>query len=267
MLSSHSLRLLESESELDFCQDEYDELKDECEYVSVGSTVNPRPTPATESTRVKSERCRPLSTKNHRGSHGENTLSAMKESEAREVCDNHLYEIKVDPLTMRGVQELIIAALALDTPLREDTLTIIMDVTHGNPSLLWKIIRYFNDSDYKIFDQAISQLCDNSLIVSLIEGFTNVQKNVLKYCATIGEEFSFTVLLSVFPKNEKHLTRAQLYDVMTDLMNSGLIVRISKSYFSFKSSLIRKFIYALIPPSVAALMHCEIGKYTSIYCC
>lgn len=173
---------------------------------------------------------------------------------------NYLHELKVEPLVQRSVMELIKVTLALDQPITDETLTIVMDITHGNPSMLWKIIRYFNDSDYTDFDQAIGQLCDNSLIVSLIEGFTNVQKNVLKYCAAIGEEFSFQVLLSVFPKNEKNLTRAQLYDVLTDLISSGLIVRISNNYYSFKSSLIRKFMYALIPPSVAALMHNEIGN-------
>lgn len=228
--------LIDSESELDFCQDEYDELKSSCVFV-------------------------PISSRSSINLHGSPIPAMSHQTSSSMVKENFVYELKLQALTPKGVQELIKAALMLDRNLDSSTISVVMDISHGNPFLVWKIIRFFGDSDYSDFDQAVGQLCDNSLIVSLIEGLSIVQKSVLKYCATIGEEFSIDVLLNVFPKHEKKLTRSQVHDVVTDLMNGGLIVRISDHFYRFKTSLIRKFIYALIPPSVASTMHNDIAAH------
>jgi len=235
--------LIDQESELDFCQDEYDELKGSCIYVPLASrsTANI----------VASQRANLVSSRQQQ----------QQQSHSYRTKENFLHELKIEALTPRVVEELMKTALMLDQPLNPDTIATVMNISHGNPFLIWKVIRFFNESDYSNIDIAIGQLKDNSLIVSLIEGLSIVQKSVLKYCATIGEEFNIDVLLNVFPKNEKHLTRAQVHDVVMDLMNSGLIVRISDNYFRFQTSLIRKFIYALIPPSVAAAMHNDIASH------
>ena len=228
---SMAKKMLLLESDLEVCQDEYDELKANCIFTTVGTEKR----------------------------------DEVNDSNRNEIVDHdskcHLHELELRPLSRSGLVELIKAATTAEHDISSGTINTVMDITRGNPVLIWKLIRYFYDSDYSNFDKAIGQLCDNSLIVSLIENLSNVQKSVLKYCATIGAEFSINILLYVYQQRENCLARQQLLDIISDLMSSGLIVRMSEEYYRFKTPLIRKFIYALVPPSVAAIMHHDIAAH------
>ena len=81
-------------------------------------------------------------------------------------------------------------------------------------------------------------------MVSMLEKLPQSHSTVLKLASIIGEEFSKELLEKIVP-NE---LLKQLSSALQNLENQGLLATFYDGYYSFSSSLIRKFVYDLIPP-------------------
>jgi predicted ATPase len=146
-------------------------------------------------------------------------------------------------LSRRTIRRILEKEFAFDL-IPQDTVDTICAISRGNPFLVWKIIHFVKDSGSNNLSEIMSNLKDNSFLVSMMEKLPQSHCTVLKLASVIGEEFAKELLEAIVPV-ELH---KQLSSALQNLENRGLLATLFDGFYTFTSSLIRKFVYDLIPP-------------------
>jgi hypothetical protein len=115
----------------------------------------------------------------------------------------------------------------------------VYDLSHGIPYWIWKIIKFMKSSHDPILN-----FHSKSFICYLLDKFTETEKNVIKCASVIGIEFHVDVLRKMIAP----FLISELEEILMSLVDGGLINLINDKLFIFRSSIIREYIYSLIPP-------------------
>jgi class 3 adenylate cyclase/Cdc6-like AAA superfamily ATPase len=161
----------------------------------------------------------------------------------RQMDPTELFDIVLRPLSRRTIRRLLEKEFPV-IPIPQDTIDVICAISRGSPYLLWKIIQYVRDSGTQNINDMISHLKDNSFMVSMLDNLPQSHGAVLKLASVIGEEFSKELLERIIPSQ----LVTQLSSALQNLENRGLLATLSEGHYIFSSSVIRKFVYDLIPP-------------------
>jgi predicted ATPase len=127
--------------------------------------------------------------------------------------------------------------------LSSEIISTISDISHGNPSIIWKIINHLKEEREVEFESILRSMRDNTLILSLLKACTHLQLVILKTASVIGEEFSTKVLKLVLPESI-HPFVDEAMEVFSD---NGFLINLDVGFYGFSSSLLRKMIYDIIP--------------------
>lgn len=168
----------------------------------------------------------------------------------RQMDLQNLFHIVLHPLSPKTIRRILEKEFAFDL-IPQDTVETICAISRGNPFLLWKIIYFIKDSGSNNISELICNLKDNSFLASMLEKLPQSHCIVLKLASVIGEEFSKELLEAIVPPE----LQRQLCGALQNLENRGLLATLFEGFYSFTSSLIRKFVYDLIPPSDAKEIH------------
>jgi predicted ATPase len=158
-----------------------------------------------------------------------------------------LFDVVLRPLSRRTIRRILEKEFPRDI-IQQETIDTVCAISRGNPFLLWKIIQYVHDSGTQNLSLLISNMKDNSFMGSMLDNLSPSHCAVLKIASVIGEEFSKDILEAVVPTELK----SQLLSALQNLENRGLVATLFDGYHTFSSSLIRKFVYDLIPPRLVS---------------
>lgn len=161
----------------------------------------------------------------------------------RQVDQQALFDIVLKPLSKRTVRRIIEKEFPMEM-IPQDTIDTVCSISRGNPYLLWKIIQYVRDSGTRNITEIITNIKDNSFLVSMLDNLPQSHCAVLKLASVIGEEFTTDILEKIVPPQLVQ----QLPTALQNLENRGLLATVSDGCQIFSSSVIRKFVYDLIPP-------------------
>ncbi|CAE7525709.1 unnamed protein product, partial [Symbiodinium microadriaticum] len=166
-------------------------------------------------------------------------------------------EFLLVPLPIAAIDRLLCQEIPSEnSPMTHDTLVTIAEVSQGNPFLLWKIIKYAQESNIDNINSVALSIRDNSLIIFILDDVSETQRVIVKAAAVIGETFDVTILEEVVPRN----TRLLVESYCQSLVRKGLLLELSSGMYSFSSSLVRKFVYDLVPQSDAKRLHGLIAE-------
>jgi class 3 adenylate cyclase len=115
----------------------------------------------------------------------------------------------------------------------------VYNLSHGIPYWIWKIIKFMKSSHDPILNFHYK-----SFICYLLDKFTETEKNIIKCASVIGVEFHVDVLRSMIAP----FLVPELEEILLSLVDGGLINLINAKLFIFRSSILREYIYSLIPP-------------------
>ena len=78
----------------------------------------------------------------------------------------------------------------------------------------------------------------------ILSRYSNAEQNILRIASAIGEDFHCNILSRVLPPSLSSV----MPQVMPMLIKDGIIQHSHDGYYTFPSSVIRGFIYNVIPP-------------------
>jgi predicted ATPase len=180
----------------------------------------------------------------------------------RQIDRNCLFDIVLRPLSRRTIRRILEKEFPLEI-IPQETIDTVCAISRGNPFLLWKIIQYVRDSGTQNLSELISNMKDNSFMVSMLDNLPPSHCAVLKIASVVGEEFSKDFLEAVTPPE----LASQLSSALQNLENRGLLATLFDGYHTFSSSLIRKFVYDLIPPRSFLQLPTFFSLSTSLSLC
>ena len=154
-----------------------------------------------------------------------------------------LHEIMLEPFSIDTTTKLVTRELsAIAHTINEDAITTIANVSQGSPLLLWKIIEYAKESNFRDIDAVAASINDNSLIIFMMEKVSQTQRVIMKAASIIGESFDISVLEDIVGDMKLYVETA-----CRTLEEMGLLVELSQGTYCFSSPSMRKFVYDLIP--------------------
>ena len=160
------------------------------------------------------------------------------------VCPALRREVLLKPMTVSAMQCLLQREILKGVgDMTAKTLDIIAEVSQGSPFFLWKIIKFINESTIDNVNHVAVGIRDNSLIIFMLNQVSEKQRMILKAASVLGESFEMDILEAIVPSAMSSLVIGSCLS----LARKGLLVNISPRVFMFSSSLIRKFVYDLVP--------------------
>jgi len=165
-----------------------------------------------------------------------------------------LLKLHMKPLAFPTVQKILQNELNKDVS--QETVVNIRHISHGNPFMLWKLISYFKQCHGSDIEETVSRSKDNALIAFLMENLSPSDCVVLRTASVIGEHFPLPVLQYVLDQ----YSYSKLYSSLEYLAESGLLIILDSGVYSFASTLIRVFVYNLVPKSDAEILHAKIAE-------
>mmetsp|Transcript_26110 Transcript_26110/g.38683 ORF Transcript_26110/g.38683 Transcript_26110/m.38683 type:complete len:541 (-) Transcript_26110:403-2025(-) len=169
------------------------------------------------------------------------------------ISECRLLELHLKPMSQTTVG--LIIQSEVPGALSQSCLSTIYNICRGNPSVLWRIIEYFNESDCLNLTELIERVKDNSVLAFSLENANQSHVAVIKYASVIGEEFSTDQLKSILPPQLCHVVD----NAMLSFVDRGTIVPLCDEYYSFISYYMRSMFYKLLPKSDAVAIHTRIA--------
>jgi len=137
----------------------------------------------------------------------------------------------------------------------------VLEVSSGNPFWCKLVGEYIQKSNLKSFTVDQGAVVDSLqfLIVFRFEMLSSEQHLILKYGSVVGEKVDLKLLTRLVPPQ----LRDTLDYNLRLICENGLLMCASRasSLYAFQNEIVRKSIYDLIPPSLAAQLHLELAEY------
>jgi hypothetical protein len=128
---------------------------------------------------------------------------------------------------------------------QQQTVRSVYHLSQGIPFWIWKIIKFLKSSG-----DPLANFDHRSFICCLLDKFTETEKNIIKCASVVGVEFHVDVLKRMIAP----FLLPELEDILFSLVDSGLINLINAKLFFFRSTMIREYIYSLIPPRYSQIV-------------
>lgn len=175
-------------------------------------------------------------------------------------------EIRLEPLSPRGVDALLRSMFGWDLPLKQPFLNAIYALTEGNPFFVEEVantlvvngdIFYADDGwHYKSLTRLDIPHSLRSIVQQRTSQLSPAAKSLLAVAAVAGRTFDFDLLARLTDDDEPALLK-----VIKELVAAGLVVEESADIFAFRHALTREAIYTGLLSRERRARHQAIAHY------